>query len=210
LLVRAFDPSIARVEAVVHPSRPAEVFVVVVGASDDVHSGGAASRVSPRRLARLGNYLAERVSLGTTVHVIEPRHVPLRIRVAVPEADVRGERLCDERARDLGRFESELRTFLHPLTGGARGDGAPFGVGTVPPQLVAIVREFRWAGAAGEQVRVEIDSALADGDTLETPLGLPVLEAVEAVLPKPEVGESGGKESARVAGDGSEPEEEKP
>ncbi len=201
LLVRAFDPGISRVEMVVSPTRLAEVFVVVIGGSAGVHThtGDEAARIAPRRLARLRDYLAERAPLGTQVRVVEPRQVPVRVRVEVSSADVLGERLRDERARDVERLESELRALLHPLTGGARGVGSPLGVGAAPAEIAGIVRGFRWTGAAGERVRVQIDSALACGDTLELPIGLAVLDAVVVVLPGPNP-EDGGRqqESARV------------
>ena len=77
------------------------------------------------------------------------------------------------------RDKSEaLEKGLDPLTGGASGDGAELVAELSPADFQALTA----AAVAGADVSAEwalrIDSTLADGASLELPIGLPVLDSV--------------------------------
>jgi len=177
-LACAFDPDIARVEVVVSAERPWETWVVVCGARD----------VGSRRLAALERYLEPRVLVGTTVRVVKPCALPFSIEIA---ADA-----------DRNAFEGALRKLLDPLTGGLDGVGCPLGKDLRFAGLESIIARAR-EGCGVEGIVAEtrfrtIESALQDGESLDPPIGLPVLVAVCAFGDTP----SDGKEAAPEGADG--------
>jgi len=178
-LARGFDPSVARVEVLVSPERPALVTVVVVAFAERRGPSAECARLSPRRLAAIAEHLQARVTLGRVVRVVEPQPLPLRVVVTLPGEEARLERPTDERADDFARLESFLVARWHPLSGGASCHGARLIASPDATAFAADLAEFRWSGIAGGRIRVRVEGVLAPGERLEVPCGLPVLTSVE-------------------------------
>ena len=182
-LLRALDPRLSRIEVVPHPLRPAEVWVVVWGAGCE-HPGA-------QRLRKLERCLQQRAPLGTIVHVVEPLRLPFTLVLGLSGGELsRGQE--DELAASLSEF---LEKDLDPLAGGASGDGAAL----VAELSVDDFQARAAAAVSGADVTAElalrIESTLADGASLELPIGLPVLGSVTIEMrlaEKPVVVKAGG------------------
>ncbi|WP_051745284.1 putative baseplate assembly protein [Streptomyces yerevanensis] len=128
LALRAPGARIARAHAVPghHPDRPGArlpgiVGVYVVPPDEDPATAGAPLPTAGD-LAAIAEHLTRTLApTGITVVAAAPRYVRVDARIVLalaPGAD---------RAASVRRAEDGLRRFLHPLGGGAAGDGWPFG-----------------------------------------------------------------------------------
>ncbi len=131
MLVRMAAPSIARVACrdATDLGRPGHVLVQVVPWVPADIRDFALLLPSPEVLQDIETLLAPRRILGSIMHIEPPSYLGVVVAtrlVSQPGAD---ERDVAERA------DQALRAFLHPVTGGPRGDGWPFG----HPLLIAEV-----------------------------------------------------------------------
>ena len=165
-LLQALDPGLSRIEVVPHPLRPAEVWVVVWGAGCE-HSDA-------QRLRKLERCLQQRAPLGTIVHVVEPLRLPFTLVLGLSGGELpQGQE--DELAASLSEV---LEKDLDPLTGGASGDGAALVTELSAGDFQARAAAAVSCAAVTAEWALRIDSTLADGASLELPIGLPVLDSV--------------------------------
>ncbi|WP_338932999.1 putative baseplate assembly protein [Streptomyces netropsis] len=137
LALRAPGARIARAHAVPghHPDLPGArlpgvVGVYVVPPDEDPATPGAPVP-APGDLAAVAEHLTRRLApTGITVVAAAPRYVRVDARIVLEPAT------GADRVGAVRRAEDGLRRFLHPLTGGAGGDGWPFGGTLVHTDLV--------------------------------------------------------------------------
>src|SRR4051794_39165137 len=110
----AADPSARRAPA------PASVSVVVVPPRP-ADAGDGLPEPGPDLLAGLAAFFEPRRLLGTRLHVVGPRYVPVGIGADLVVADDAAP------AAVLAGARAALAGFLDPLTGGPEGAGWPFG-----------------------------------------------------------------------------------
>jgi predicted phage baseplate assembly protein len=142
MLVRLAAPSIARVACrdATDLGRPGHVLVQVVPWVPADVRDFELLLPSPEVLQNIQDLLEPRRVLGAIMHVEPPSYLGVVVAtrlVAQPGSD----------ARTLAtRADQALRAYLHPVTGGPRGDGWPFG----HPLLIAEVHSVlqRVAGVA--------------------------------------------------------------
>lgn len=123
MIVKAASPSIARVSCLDATSlgKPGHVLVQVVPWVPEDVTDFQLLQPSASVLEDLREVIDFRRPLGSTVHIEPPRYLGVSVAVrlvAVPGADAR---VLNARA------DEALRRLLHPLFGGPRGDGWPFG-----------------------------------------------------------------------------------
>lgn len=139
LLVPMAAPSIARVKCrdASELGRPGHVLVQVIPSVPADVRDFALLQPSPEVLAQVRELLEPRRVLGATIHIEPPSYLGVVIAtrlVAQPGADGR---------TVSTRADEALRAFLHPVTGGPRGQGWPFG----HPLLIAEVHSVLQAVA---------------------------------------------------------------
>jgi hypothetical protein len=178
-LLRALEPELSRIEVVPHPLRPAEIWVVAwVSGSENP---GA------QRLVALERRLEDRVPLGTVPRVVEPLRLPFRLVLGL-----RGEELSrEQRAELISSLSDTFRKDLDPLTGGTAGEGAALVAGLPTADIEALAAEALSTLGVNRDFSLRVESSLADGVSLELPIGLPVLDELAV--------ETGEAEPAAVA-----------
>lgn len=131
MLVRMAAPSIARVSCLDAASfgRPGHVLVQVIPAVPADLKDFSLLQPSPQVLKDIHELIEPRRPLGAIIHVEPPSYLGVAIAarlVTTPGAD---------RRTVMARADHALYAYLHPLTGGPRGEGWPFGY----PLMVAEV-----------------------------------------------------------------------
>ena len=114
--------SVARVCALPTHEREGEVTVVIVPKVAETHPDFMDKPIASTELLRkVRNYLADRKLLTTVLNVQRPRFRELSIVVEIIMLQATA---AESVKREIDR---RVRMFLHPLKGGKRGDGWPFG-----------------------------------------------------------------------------------
>jgi len=123
MIVKAGEPSLARVTCVDATSlgKPGHVLVLVVPwVSQDV-SDFQLLQPGTEVLESVQAIIDYRKPLGSTVHIEPPRYLGVSVAVRIAAAAGADARVLTTRA------DEAIRAYLHPVTGGPRGDGWPFG-----------------------------------------------------------------------------------
>ncbi len=123
MLVRLAAPSIARVECrdASDVGKPGHVLVQVIPSVPDDVSDFSLLQPTTEVLRQIRDFIDPRRPLGAIVHVEPPSYLGVVVAtriVATPGSDMRTVSV---------RADQALRAYLHPVTGGPRGDGWPFG-----------------------------------------------------------------------------------
>lgn len=171
LLSLGADPSVARAVAVPgrdlstgNPSpKPGHVSVIVLP-----ESRARAPMPNDGLLERVSSHIHERRLLGTRLHVVAPRYVPLRVHlrmVTLPGVD---------RGRVAADVSERLAEHFHPLRGGDEGTGWPLGGDAPVSDLYRIAEAVPGVdyvtpigGLEGADVRAEISVRKRDRHRLD-------------------------------------------
>lgn len=137
LALRAPGARVARAHAVPghHPDHPAArlpgiVGVYLVPPDEDPATAGAPLPTAGDLEAVADHLTGALAPTGITVVTAAPRYVRVDARIVLALA------AGADRAAAVRRAEDGLRRFLHPLDGGAAGDGRPFGAPLVHTELL--------------------------------------------------------------------------
>jgi len=134
MIVKAGEPSLARVECVDATSlgKPGHVLLLVVPWVPQDVSDFELLQPSTEVLESVKAIIDYRKPLGSTVHIEPPRYLGVSVAVRIAAAAGADAHVLTARANDA------IRAYLHPVTGGPRGDGWPFGY----PLLLADVHSL--------------------------------------------------------------------
>jgi len=113
-----------------------QVAVVIVPKVSDRFENEAAKPVPSTELVRrVSRFLNDRKLLTTRLHVLKPKYRELSVRVEITR---RPSGAADRIKREI---DSRLREFLHPLRGGKRQRGWPFGRNVFKVDLYHVVED---------------------------------------------------------------------
>ncbi len=165
-LAKEASSSVARVCALPTTDREGEVTVAVVPRVAENHPDFMDKPIASTELLRkVRNYLADRKLLTTVLNVRRPVFRELSVVVEII--------LLQATAADRVKAEIQRRVkmFLHPLRGGKRGDGWPFGRAVYRVDLYHVVEEVSGVDFVDrvriidERTKLEVDQLkLADGE----------------------------------------------
>jgi hypothetical protein len=169
------DPAVARSVAVANrdldsgnPSpKLGHVSVVVVPMEE-----GAAPTPDEDLIARVASYLESRRMLGTRIHVVPPRYVPVSVRL---DLTVHGGADAD-RVRAL--VAERLTEHLHPLRGGSDGAGWPLGRDVAVSDLYRLAEEVPGVDHVRRRAR---GRAKPNAGVVEDELAVPEADAFRLV-----------------------------
>lgn len=176
-LAKKASGNVGRCHCLAAKDREGEVTVVVVP-RESAEADAGRLVPTPELLHRVEQYLDRRRLLTTILNVRKPRYVDMAIDLQVT-LEV-GEEKAEEVRRAIDR---KLRKFLHPLNGGLKNEGWPFGMTVNRSDILRAVEEVSGVDFVKDCVLIYTDTAF-ERDRIELPVdGLPFLRdvAVEAV-----------------------------
>lgn len=164
-LAKEASNSVARVCALPTTEREGEVTVVVVPRVAENHPDFMDKPVASTELLRkVRNYLADRKLLTTVLNVTRPafRELSVVVEIILLQATA-SDRVKAEIAR-------RVKMFLHPLRGGKRGDGWPFGRPVYRVDLYHVVEEVAGVDFV-DRVRIIDERTKLEADLLKVGAG---------------------------------------
>ncbi len=164
-LSREASNSVARVCALPTTAREGEVTVVIVPKVAESHPDFLDKPIASTELLRkVRNYLADRKLLTTVLNVERPvfRELSIVVEIILLQATA-----AEQVKREI---ENRVRMFMHPLKGGKRGDGWPFGRSVYRVDLYHVVEDVAGVDFV-DRIRIIDESTKLEIDQLKLQAG---------------------------------------
>jgi len=136
MLVSLAEPSVARVKCLdaTDLGKPGHVLVLVVPSVPQDISDFKLLQPGRESLDVMREVIDYRRPLGAVVHIEPPRYLGVSVAVRVVASTGADPRVL------TSRVDEALRRFLHPITGGPRGEGWPFGYPLLLPDVHSVLQ----------------------------------------------------------------------